>query len=108
MYIGHFALDFTYEEWAVPFRDALHVSYLHIVEEAVARDMATGHHGHGIELARRALDVDRGSETLQASLVRLLQLTGAHSAAAEQYGNYASYLRAELGIEPPPMTPLDG
>jgi DNA-binding SARP family transcriptional activator len=108
MYIGHFALDFMYEEWAVPFRDALHVSYLHIVEEAVARDMAAGHHSHGIELARRALDVDRGSETLQASLVRLLQLTGAHSAAAEQYGNYASYLRAELGIEPPPMPAVDG
>jgi two-component SAPR family response regulator len=92
----------------VPVRDALHVAYLQIVEEAVARDLASGYHGHGIELARRALEVDRASDTLQASLVRLLQLSGAYSAAAEQYSNYSSYLRVELGIDAPPMAIEDG
>ena len=38
MYVGRFALDFSYEEWSVPFRDALHVAYLQVIEAAVGRD----------------------------------------------------------------------
>ena len=34
-YTGRFALDFEYEEWAAPYRDWLHASYLEIVERAV-------------------------------------------------------------------------
>ena len=52
MYRGQFALDFAYEEWAVAHRDTLHASYLHVVERAVAADMATGHWDRGIVTAR--------------------------------------------------------
>ncbi len=34
-YQGRFALDFEYEEWAAPYRDWLHASYLEVVERAV-------------------------------------------------------------------------
>jgi DNA-binding SARP family transcriptional activator len=105
-YVGRFALDFTYEEWAVPFRDALHVAYLQVIEAAVARDIELGLYEHGIDLARRALSVDPDSESLQVSLLRLLRGTGAHSAAAEQYAHYASYMRTELGIDPPPLASI--
>jgi DNA-binding SARP family transcriptional activator len=106
MYHGRFALDFSYEEWAVPYRDALHVAYLHVIEGAVTRDIESGHFDRGIRLARRALDIDPDLENLQLSLLRLYRATGAHSAAAEQYAHYSAYLRNELGIEPPPLTAL--
>jgi two-component system, LytTR family, response regulator len=105
-YTDRFALDFAYEEWAVPFRTSLHVGYLQVVEAAVTRDMATGHEDRAIDLARKALDRDPGVESLELALVRLYRTTGAHSAAAEQYAHYASVLKEDLGIEPPPLSSL--
>jgi ATP/maltotriose-dependent transcriptional regulator MalT/DNA-binding SARP family transcriptional activator len=105
-YTDRFALDFAYEEWAVPFRTSLHVGYLQIVEGAVSRDMASGHEDRAIDLARRALDRDPGVESLELALVRLYRTTGAHSAAAEQYEHYATILKDELGIEAPPLASL--
>ena len=106
IYSDRFALDFAYEEWAVPYRTSLHVGYLQIIEAAVTRDMASGHEDRAIELARRALDRDPGVESLELALVRLYRTTGAHSAAAEQYAHYATVLKDELGIEPPPLASL--
>jgi DNA-binding SARP family transcriptional activator len=106
MYRGQFALDFAYEEWAVAYRDTLHASYLQVIENAVAGDMATGHWERGIVTARSALSIDPQAEHLEASLVRLLRLSGAHAAAAEQYAHYSVVLREGLGIEPPPLDAL--
>jgi two-component SAPR family response regulator len=77
-----------------------------VIEAAVARDIELGLYEHGIDLAQRALLVDPDSESLQVSLLRLLRGTGAHSAAAEQYAHYATYMRTELGVEPPPLASI--
>lgn len=106
MYEGRFALDFEYEEWAAPYRDWLHASFLEIIERAVGRDLETGHHQRGIRLARRALDVDPMAEQVEVSLLRLYRASGAHAAAAEQYGHYAASIREQLGVEPPPLESL--
>jgi DNA-binding SARP family transcriptional activator len=106
MYRGRFALDFEYEEWAGAYRDSLHAAYLEIVERSVLDDLTTGHHDRGIRIARRALDVDPSAEQIEVSLLRLYRLSGAHSAAAEQYEHYATVMRDELGIEPPPLDSL--
>lgn len=106
LYQGPFALDFSYEEWAVPFRDSLHVAYVHLMESAVNRDLEAGHFDRGIRVARRALEVDPDLENVQLSLLRLYRATGAHSAAAEQYARYATYLREEHGVEAPPLAAL--
>lgn len=105
-YHGRFALDFAYEEWAGDYRDSLHASYLQVIENAVTADTATGHYARAIRLARRALDIDADAEELELSLLRLYRIVGAHSAAAEQYGHYASTLRSDLGVEPPPLESL--
>jgi DNA-binding SARP family transcriptional activator len=102
-YSGKFALDFIYEEWGAEYRDALHLAYLQIVEAAVSGDIAIGRYARGISMARRALVVESKLESLERSLLRLFRLTGAHAAAAEQYQHYASMLRDESGIEPPPL-----
>jgi len=47
-----------------------------------------------------------GAEQIEASLVRLLRLSGAHAAAAEQYAHYSAVLKEGLGIEPPPLDAL--
>jgi two-component SAPR family response regulator len=106
MYQGPFALDFAYEDWAVTYRDALHASYLHVVETAVAGDSGTGHFDRGISLARRVLAIDPEAEHVELSLLRMLRLSGAHAAAAEQYEHYSSVMRENLGIEPPPLDAL--
>ena len=103
---GRFALDFEYEEWAGAFRDSLHAGYLEIVERAVLDDFAMGHYDRGIRIARRALDVDGSAEQIEVSLLRLYRVSGAHSAAAEQYAHYATVMRDELGLEPPPLETL--
>jgi len=105
-YRGRFALDFEYEEWAAPFRDWLHASYLEIVERAVAADIESGHFERGINLARRVLDVDPSAEHVEVSLLRMYRASGAHAAAAEQYAHYATAMREQLGIEPPPLDSL--
>lgn len=102
-YRAKFALDFAYEDWAAAYRDALHASYLQLMEAAVTADMASGHFDRAIRLARRSLEVDPEAEELELSLLRLYRQTGAHSAAAEQYGHYAAAIRSELGVEPPPL-----
>ena len=103
---GRFALDFEYEDWAAPYRDWLHASYLEIVERAVNDDIETGHFDRGISLARRVLDVDPTAEHVEVSLLRLYRASGAHAAAAEQYSHYASAIREQLGVEPPPLDSL--
>jgi len=100
-YLGKFALDFAYEEWAIAFRDSLHAAYLQVIETAVARDMETGAFDRAIDLARRALTADPDAEQIEISLLRLYRLSGAHSAAAEQYSHYANAIRREIGVEPP-------
>jgi DNA-binding SARP family transcriptional activator len=105
-YLGRFALDFEYEEWAATYRDALHAAYLQVIEEAVRADMASAHFDRGIRLARTALEVDPSAEQLELSLLRLYRLSGAHAAAAEQYAHYANVMKTELGLQPPALHEL--
>jgi DNA-binding SARP family transcriptional activator len=100
-YAGKFALDFSYEDWSTDFREWLHVAYLRAVEVQVKRDIDAADFDAGVGLTRRALEIDPRHEDLELSLVRLLRGAGAHSAAAEQYERYATYLRQELGVDPP-------
>ncbi len=106
LYRGRFALDFEYEEWAAAYRDNLHATYLEIVERSVLDDFRSGHYDRGITIARRALEVDPSAEQIEACLLRLYRVTGAHAAAAEQYAHYAAVMREEVGVEPPPLETL--
>ena len=50
-YVQRYALEFAYEEWAVPYRDTLHAAVLGYVEQAIER--ADGAE-IGMQLARRS------------------------------------------------------
>jgi DNA-binding SARP family transcriptional activator len=106
LYRGRFALDFEYEEWSSAYRDSMHAAYLEVVERAVHDDFESGHYDRAIVTARHALEIEPGAENIEVSLLRLYRVTGAHAAAAEQYAHYASVMRDELGLEPPPLDSL--
>ena len=88
-----------YEEWSAPYRDSLHAAYLRVMEHAIRIDLDTGHFSRGTFLAERAAEIDPEAEEIQVALVRLYRLSGAHAAAAEQYGHYAQAMR-DLGVDP--------
>jgi ATP/maltotriose-dependent transcriptional regulator MalT/DNA-binding SARP family transcriptional activator len=102
LYVGKFALDFAYDEWAATYRDSLHASYLRVIEQAIRADTSTGHFARAIEVAERASAVEPEAEEIQVALIRLYRMTGALSAASEQYGHYSTLLEG-LGVEPPPF-----
>ena len=105
-YRGPFALDFAYEEWATAYRSGLQSSYLQVIERSVRSDTESGHFQRGILLARRALEACPDADNIELSLLRLYKLSGSHSAAAEQYAHYSTWLRDSLGIEPPTLDSL--
>ncbi len=102
-YRGKFALDFSYEDWASMHRDSLHAQYLEVMERAIAFSTATGRFSEAMELSRALLETDPSLDQVEASLVKMYRLLGAHAAAAEQYQHYTTVMRDELGIEPPPL-----
>lgn len=104
-YLGRFALDFAYEEWAGPYRDNLHAAYLRVIESSVRLDVDSGNYTRGVFLAERASEIEPDSEELQLSLVRVYRLAGAHAAASERYAHY-SKLMEDLGAEPRPFAEL--
>ncbi len=52
------------------------------------------------------MEVEPSAEQIEVFLLRLYRVTGAHSAAAEQYAHYATVMRDELGMEPPALESL--
>lgn len=105
-YRGRFALDFAYEDWAAVHRDSLHAQYLEVMERAIAVTTSSGRFAEAMELAQAVLGTDPSLDQIEASLVKLYRLLGAHAAAAEQYQHYTSVLRNDLGLEPPPLDEL--
>jgi LuxR family maltose regulon positive regulatory protein len=101
-YRGKFAIDFLYEDWAGPFRDALHAAFLRVIEAAIRLDIDGSQYARAVLLAERANEVEPESDDLQLALVRIYRLAGAHAAAAEQYEHYSRSAR-EMGFEPRPM-----
>jgi ATP/maltotriose-dependent transcriptional regulator MalT/DNA-binding SARP family transcriptional activator len=104
-YQGRFSIDFAYEDWAGPFRDSLHASYLRVIERAIRLDIDSGQLARGVFLAERAAEVEPDSEEIQVALIRIYRIAGAYAAAAEKYGHYARTMR-DLGVEASPIADL--
>jgi DNA-binding SARP family transcriptional activator len=101
LYRGTFALDFAYEDWATTYRENLHAAVLSSVEVGVRNAVLGGDLERGIRLAQDLLAVDPTADAVELELLRAYKAGGRHAAAAEQYAHYASYIRGELGADPP-------
>jgi DNA-binding SARP family transcriptional activator len=106
LYAAPFALEFSYDEWSVRYRDGLHAAYLETIERAVQEDADAGRFDRAARLARRAIEIDPSAESLYVALIRICRRTGAHAAAAERYATYSTILRTEYGVEAPPIDSL--
>lgn len=102
-YKGRFAADFIYDDWASAFRDSLHAAFLDRVERAITSDTNAGAFDRALCVAQLAMQADPDAEQIELCLLKLYRRTGANAAAAEQYAHYASVLRDQLGMEPPPL-----
>jgi ATP/maltotriose-dependent transcriptional regulator MalT/DNA-binding SARP family transcriptional activator len=102
-YSGRFAAEFIYDDWASSFRETLHASFLDRVERAIKADTKSGAFDRALRVAQLALQADPDAEEIELCLLRLYRRTGANAAAAEQYAHYATVMREQLGVEPPPL-----
>jgi ATP/maltotriose-dependent transcriptional regulator MalT/DNA-binding SARP family transcriptional activator len=105
-YTGQFAADFMYDDWACAFRETLHAKYLDRIERSLHLDAQNGAFDRAISTAQLALSADPDADQIELCLLRLYRRTGAHAAAAEQYAHYATVMREQLGVEPPPLDSL--
>ncbi len=100
-YVNRYAVDFAYEEWAVPYRDTLHAAVLGYVEQAMGAAATSERWDTVISLARRVLTIDSAADAIELGLLHAYKRSGRRAAAAEQYAHYAAAIREELGVEPP-------
>lgn len=105
-YRGRFAQEFTYEEWASPFRERLHALYLGAIEQAVGGALGPDDIRWRLWVGQQALAVDPDADTIEAQVIGLYRAIDATAAAREQYAHYASAMREQLGIEPPSLEDL--
>lgn len=103
VYSGTYALDFAYEDWASGYRDRLHAAVLSATEKAAAALTARGEIDRAVRVCQQILAVDPTADALEYQLLRAYKAGGRNAAASEQYAHYASYVRGELGAEPPPF-----
>jgi DNA-binding SARP family transcriptional activator len=101
LYVGRYALTFTYEPWADAYRETLHAAVLSAAEGMMSRLAVQGDHERAIEVGLWTLAVDPQADAIELQLLKAYKLSGRKAAAAEQYGHYAAMVREELGAEPP-------
>jgi two-component SAPR family response regulator len=101
IYRGTYALDFSYDEWAVSYRDNLHAAVLAAIEVELRTALKSFDVDRAIEIAQAILAVDPAADAIELELLRAYKIGGRQAAATEQYAHYASYVRRELGAEPP-------
>ena len=106
LYVGRFALDFEYEDWATTYRDHLHARYLDAMERAVLRCAELGQNLEAVGLAQRVLDVDPTADSLERAAIRLYREMGAFAAAAEQYAHYVHVQKSVFDVDAPSIDAL--
>lgn len=105
-YTGKWAAEFAYEEWAEAYRDSLHAAYLSEVHRVLTSGGGGASSRWRLWLAQRALTIDPKADEIEVELIRLYRSIGANAAASEQYGHYATSMREDLGVDPPPLEEL--
>ena len=58
LYRDKFAMEFTYDDWTLSYRDALHASVLAAAEVGIEAHIAQGETAKAIQVCRRLLSID--------------------------------------------------
>jgi DNA-binding SARP family transcriptional activator len=90
----------AFEEWLTDERRRWRERGVEVLLEQASTLLATGRSTDAAELARRALGLDRLSETASRARMRALAVGGDRSGALEEYDRLRAALRAGLETEP--------
>ena len=102
-YVGRYALDFAYEDWASGYRETLHAAVLGRTEASMGVALGRGDFDWAVNAGQRALFVDPTADGIELQLLRTYKAAGRLAAASEQYAHYSTALRNDLGVDPPPF-----
>jgi two-component SAPR family response regulator len=108
MYLGRFAPEFEYDDWAEDWRTLVHATYLHLAQSTADGLVDQGRDHEAIQLLTRAVELDGRALELMGRLVRLHHRLGATDAASTTYRRYAALMRREYGVRPPTLRALIG
>jgi DNA-binding SARP family transcriptional activator len=106
LYLGRFAPEFEYEDWAADWRTLLHAQFLHLSHATAASFLVTNRLQPAIEILTNAVEIDGLAFEIRATLIRTLTRAGALDAAADHYRHYANLTKRELGVRAPPLDAL--
>jgi two-component SAPR family response regulator len=98
LYVGTFAPEFEYEEWAIDWRSRVHSGFLEAAHAGIDRLTQTGDLARAREVATAVLDVDPSVTDIERRLISLLWQSGARSAAKSQY-EHLIRVEARDGVE---------
>ncbi len=100
-YVGRFAAEFEYEDWAQDWRDQLHSSFLHLGRSLQRVLSLRGALGDSVEVANFVLAEDPRALDIERALVWTYIASESNDAAALQYQHFASSYREAYAVMPP-------
>jgi DNA-binding SARP family transcriptional activator len=104
LYQGDFLADDPYEEWPVLTRERLRVAYLDTLDRLAQLYFSQGQYAACAALCQRTLAYDNCREDAHCRLMRCYSRQGQQHLALRQYQACVEALRAELEVEPAPIT----
>lgn len=104
LYQGDFLADDLYEEWPVPTRERLRVTYLDILDRLSRIYFDQGQYLACVNLCQSILERDNCREDTHRRLMRCYSRQGQHHLALRQYQSCVEALRSELDVDPEPVT----
>jgi DNA-binding SARP family transcriptional activator len=87
-------------DWVVPLRVRYESEFLTMIERLIADRMAERDYPAAVDLALRAIAVDRAHEGITRVAMTCFGRLGRRASALGEYDALASYLRKVLGVEP--------
>ncbi len=104
MYQGDFLADDLYEEWSVLTRERLRITYLDILDRLSRIYFNQGQYLACINLCHLILTRDNCREDAHRRLMRCHSRQGQPQLALSQFQTCVEALRAELDVDPEPVT----
>lgn len=100
LYAGKFLPLQSSEVWAMPLQTYYHNIYTSLIDGVVPLLEREGRHSEGVELCRKALEIDPYSETVCQYLMRFLLVVEDRQEVIRVYENMSKLLLSTFGIMP--------
>jgi DNA-binding SARP family transcriptional activator len=104
LYQGDFLADDLYEEWPVLTRERLRMTYLDMLDRLSRIHFNQGQYLACVNLCHIILTCDNCREDAHRRLMRCYSRQGQHQLALSQFQACVETLRAEMDVDPEPVT----